>query len=410
MIKTQTYRVTGMRQQTHTRLAGLLAHLTYLRKEAVAFARYKYFEEGVTVNKYGPEGWFQALTHARQCEQWRKYKCSVQRSILRRIAEGYQKFFKKQGVRPRLFKKVRSFEDDTPVIKRAGKYHRLKIQAVGWLRFVDRRGIVGQHKIKRIRVVQHCLGSSYDVQIIYDDGHTEPEADQRAPLGVDFGLKAIVTLSNGQQYAPLQRQDARHRQLTRKWSKAQKYSKTQRKRKRARAKEARRMAVRRKNYLHRVTTDIVRNHTANLYLEELTVKNLMAKGGARKRGLNHSFANQSLGTLKRMLEQKAKRANGQVYWIHAAHTSQDCSACGARKSDLSLSDRTYICTSCGFAADRDVNAAMNVLSRGLRTLPGCRTRLGARKNATAEVKSALRGAAAMADAGVSAPSAQEAPI
>ena len=172
-------------------------------------------------------------------------------------------------------------------------------------------------------------------------------------------------MSNGAQYWPEHISDARERKLSRKLSKAKRDSRNHHKKKLARQKEMARNRIRRKNACHRITSDIIQQHSANLVLEELQVRILMAKGGNRKRGLNRSFAAKSLGTVKLMLEQQAKRANGRAIRVKAAYTSQTCSRCGVRNADLTLADRVYVCP-CGNVLDRDVKAAMNVLSAGLR--------------------------------------------
>jgi putative transposase len=54
--------------------------------------------------------------------------------------------------------------------------------------------------------------------------------------------------------------------------------------------------------------------------------------------------------------------------VNPAYTSQDCSGCGHRKTDLTLSDRTYTCARCGLVMDRDRNAARNILARGRQVI------------------------------------------
>ena len=80
-----------------------------------------------------------------------------------------------------------------------------------------------------------------------------------------------------------------------------------------------------------------------------------------------------------MLTYKAEAAGGWVRKVPAQYTSQWCSECGALPEEpLGLEVRTYRCTDCGYVADRDVNAARNILSFGLKldrpggNPPGCR--------------------------------------
>ncbi len=64
-----------------------------------------------------------------------------------------------------------------------------------------------------------------------------------------------------------------------------------------------------------------------------------------------------------ILEDKAARAGHQVIQVTPHFTSQKCSKCG-EIVQKSLSVRTHICPFCGFVADRDVNAARNILVTG----------------------------------------------
>jgi putative transposase len=64
------------------------------------------------------------------------------------------------------------------------------------------------------------------------------------------------------------------------------------------------------------------------------------------------------------LSYKAACAGRRYVAVDPAHTSQNCSGCGQRKTDLTLADRTYTCAQCGLVIDRDRNAAGNILARG----------------------------------------------
>ena len=69
----------------------------------------------------------------------------------------------------------------------------------------------------------------------------------------------------------------------------------------------------------------------------------------------------------RMLDYKAEEAGSQVIKVSPEYTSQDCGRCGARVKK-SLSTRTHRCTGCGLVLDRDHNAAINILKKGLGKL------------------------------------------
>ena len=147
--------------------------------------------------------------------------------------------------------------------------------------------------------------------------------------------------------------------------------------KEALARESRRIAVRRKHAVHRLTTDIIQRHSANLVVEALKITNMTAKGGSRKRGLNRAMLSQSLSMVVNHLVYKAESAGGKVVFVDPRNTTQQCSACGGMPPDrLTLSDRVYACVHCGHVQDRDVNAARNIRMKGLAhfTRPGLSAR------------------------------------
>ena len=86
----------------------------------------------------------------------------------------------------------------------------------------------------------------------------------------------------------------------------------------------------------------------------------------QKTGLNRSILDQNWGTFIAQLDDKAASAGGQLVRVDPKYTTQRCAGCGGLPSvALTLKDRWYYCTHCGYRDDRDVNAAKNVLLKGL---------------------------------------------
>ena len=121
-----------------------------------------------------------------------------------------------------------------------------------------------------------------------------------------------------------------------------------------------RVANLRADRLHKLTTRLSQTHQV-IGAETLAVKNMMAAGGARKRGLNRSLADAGLGELFRQLDYKSGWYGARVIkadrWFPS---SKLCSGCGVVKAELHLAQRTYACDSCGLVVDRDLNAAVNL--------------------------------------------------
>ena len=96
-------------------------------------------------------------------------------------------------------------------------------------------------------------------------------------------------------------------------------------------------------------------------IKTLAVKNMMAGGGAGKRGLNRALGDAGLGVLLRQLDYKTGWYGSRVLkadrWFPS---SKLCSGCGVVKAKLHLAERTYECDSCGLTIDRDLNAAVNL--------------------------------------------------
>ena len=121
-----------------------------------------------------------------------------------------------------------------------------------------------------------------------------------------------------------------------------------------------RVAHLRVDRLHKLTAVLSQTH-AVIGAETLAVKNMMARGGAAKRGLNRALADAALGELFRQLGYKTRWYGAQLVkadrWFPS---SKLCSGCGVVKAKLHLAERTYECDSCGLVIDRDLNAAVNL--------------------------------------------------
>ena len=104
--------------------------------------------------------------------------------------------------------------------------------------------------------------------------------------------------------------------------------------------------------------------------EDLSVKNLMQNHRIAK-----ALSDASLGKLLTQLEYKSEwygRTFAKVDRFFPS--SKTCSACGAIKQDLKLSDKSWTCTTCHHEHDRDDNAAINILNEGLKKLSGLVTK------------------------------------
>ena len=110
------------------------------------------------------------------------------------------------------------------------------------------------------------------------------------------------------------------------------------------------------NYIHQVTTDIVKNKPSRVVLEDLNIK-----GMVKNKHLSKSVSESKLYEFRRQIEYKAELYGIEVVIADRWYpSSKTCSCCGNVKKDLKISDRVYRCNECGNVIDRDVNASINL--------------------------------------------------
>ncbi len=121
-----------------------------------------------------------------------------------------------------------------------------------------------------------------------------------------------------------------------------------------------RIADRRCDHLHKLTTRLVRENQT-LVIEDLTVRNMV-----RNRSLARAISDAAWAEFRSLLEYRATWYGREVIAVDRFFpSSRLCSACGTLQENMPLSVRTWTCDSCGTAHDRDVNAAKNLLAAGL---------------------------------------------
>ncbi|MEV0752104.1 RNA-guided endonuclease TnpB family protein [Streptosporangium sp. NPDC050280] len=189
-----------------------------------------------------------------------------------------------------------------------------------------------------------------------------PLAPSVNAVGVDAGITALVTLSTGEKITNPKHERADRRRLAKAQRGLARTEKGSNNRAKAKLKVAAvyaRIADRRRDHLHKLTTRLVRENQT-VVIEDLTVRNLVK---------NHSLARAISGASWRqtrtMLEYKAQWYGRQLLVVDRFFPSSKlCSACGVLQRSMPLNVREWTCA-CGAVHDRDVNAAKNILAAGL---------------------------------------------
>lgn len=194
-------------------------------------------------------------------------------------------------------------------------------------------------------------------------------------IGIDLGIKELATVAYGDESTVFHNINKSHRirtikrnirilqrRISRKYDQNKQGNKFVKTRNIERCEEKlRRMYARlsniRSNYIHQTTHRLVSLLPNTVVMEDLNVQGMM-----KNRHLSKAVAEQCFYEFIRQMQYKCEWLGIKFVQVDRFYpSSKTCSCCGSVKSDLKLSDRTYVCSECGFTIDRDLNAAINLM-------------------------------------------------
>ena len=271
-------------------------------------------------------------------------------------------------------------------IERTGRSSgRIKLPKLGWIQlrgWYDIPGAAANITLSR-RAGQWFAAVQWERKL------ADPAPSALPAVGIDMGVAAFATLSNGTIVAP-----ANHgkkallalRRAQRAMARKKRGSANRRKAAAHVARTHRRAANARKDFLHKQSTIIAKNH-GMVVVEALQVRAMSAsaRGTAeapgrrirQKAGLNRAILDQGWGMFRSMLAYKLADRGGGLIEVPAAYTSQTCAACGVVDAASRRDQARFVCTARGHEANADHNAAINILRRAdspLKPVEGCRAK------------------------------------
>ena len=236
------------------------------------------------------------------------------------------------------------------------KKEMLRISRIGRMQIELHRQIEGN--IKTLTIKKE--GKEYYAIFTAEQVINPPKIEDANPVGIDMGINNFVALSDGQTIQKPKFFKQKEKKIAR-WQKiVARRNKGSKRRQKAKEKlqtawnEVTRASD---DFMQKLSDKLVHRGYTSFAVEVLHIDNMI-----KNHRLAQSIQNASWNHFVQMLSYKAESAGIKVIKVDARNTSKECSNCG-NVMDMPLSHRTYICNKCGMQMDRDINAAINILTK-----------------------------------------------
>ena len=281
----------------------------------------------------------------------------VLQNVLKRVDRSFKNFYNGFGY-PRFQGRNRYNSFTYPQSGFKLEDGKINLSKIGNITIIQHREIEGKIKTCTIKkdidqwyVTFSCEIDKHDVLPV--------EIKTESGVGVDVGLKSLLTLSNGEQIAPpefLRESEKKLIQEQKRLSRKKKRSQNRNNQRIVVAKVHRKIKNQRKDFAHKTSRMLVDKYD-QIVFEKLNIKNMV-----QNHHLAKSISDAGWSQLISFTKSKAEYAGKIVELVNPVNTSQNCSGCG-KSVPKDLSVRTHCCPFCGLELNRDHNAAINILKR-----------------------------------------------
>ena len=306
------------------------------------------------------------------------YSQSLQQ-VLKRLDASYKNFFRRVG--------QKASKAGFPRYKSADRYRSIVFPQSdlkkGGVKLLDNKklnifGIPGEVRVKWHRPYQgRCKqitllkqGEHFYIVLSCDGVPKALLPKTGKEIGIDLGLNSFIMADDGTKFhhpKPYKTAKEKLAWHNRRLAAKQRGSNNRKRAKRSLAKCYERVSNVRNDFLHKVAKQLVAEND-RIIIEDLNVKSMLeAKGFVAKKS---NIQDASWARFASLLAYKAERAGKLLIRVNPKNTSKKCFCCSNIKADLTLEDRTYNCEACGFAIDRDLNAALNIKWLGTSLMIG----------------------------------------
>ena len=316
---------------------------------------------------------------------------TVLQQNVKRLDIAYKNFFDGRGF-PQ-FKNRSNFTSFTYVMGVKVQGNKIYLPKLGWMRFFNSRPIPNGFKVKAATLRKRQNGWYVSIRIedkeVPDYIAARPLTDVTKIVGCDLGITKLAHLSDGYQFEnpKFLTNKKTKRILKRRQRLVSRKVKGSNNRKKASKKLGnlhKKIADKRLAYQWYVANKIVSRNVDAIAVENLNVSAMkrrckpktdpetgkfLENGQSRKRGLNRSISDAAWGELVLKIDYLAAKHGKIAIKVNPKHTSQKCQNCGYVDAS-NRNEEKFICTSCGFMAHADINAAKNIRDRGLSIVRG----------------------------------------
>lgn len=337
-----------------------------LLKKSCGVARFAYnwslatreekYKNGEKINRYGLDKLFNSIKRSEFPFVYEVTKCATQGAFAN-LETAYTNFFKKKAKHPTFKKK--GVHDSFGISNDQFSFKadkRVKLPKIGVVRMAEKLRFSGKimNGVVSRQADKWFLSVGVEVEL-YSCIKTGKS------VGIDLGVKDIVNTSDGIKFANpknLKKSEKKLKKLQRVVSRRKKASKRREKAKLRLSRQHLRIANQRKDYIHKITTYLVRQ------FDVICMEDLNTKGMLKNHKLAKSISDSAFGEIRRQLEYKSMLYGKQLLFVNRWFpSSKTCSSCGSVQDKMPLNIREWTCPDCGTHHDRDINAAVNIVRR-----------------------------------------------
>lgn len=377
-IKIRLYPNKGQQE----RINQVLGCYRFVYNQCLERKQKEYNENGNNIGLNELSKWFHGTLIKDEQYAWLKEQnTKVMKQSIRQMLAAYSNFFKQH----RGFPKFKSKKDKQSAlfpfeaISKHNSFNERKITLTKDLKNI--RFMCSDLYFNRLQVhkdyirsatVSRTKSGNYFLSILVDIPKDElvKFSHTNQSVGIDLGVKDFVITSDGEVFENMhffKKQERKVKKLQRQMLKKVKGSNNRNKQRIRLARAFERLTNKKDAYIHSVV-----NALLSLY-DLICMEDLNVSGMLKNHKLAKSIQEVGLYRFRQVLTDKAELNDKQVVFVDRFYpSSKTCNKCGYVKRDLTLSDREWTCPICGEHHDRDVNAAMNILSEGERII-GSRT-------------------------------------